>query len=247
MRTLEDHTLLYDKDCPMCCLYTGAFVQGGWLDADGRKPFGEVSECEYERLDLARASNEIALVNRRTGEITYGLDSLTRIVAHCMPFLKGILRHRAVRWPLQRFYCFISYNRKVIAAVKPTGKPCTPSFHLRYRFAYLLLAFLAASAVLSRCMALVFGGSPAWVGYAVMAGLLLSQAAAARRHNMQRRMDYLGNGMTVLLMGALAALLARQWLHLSPKFYGVFFLLVIAGMALEYRRRMRLLGRHPGA
>jgi predicted DCC family thiol-disulfide oxidoreductase YuxK len=41
MKTLKDHTLLYDATCPMCRLYTRAFVSSGMLDQEGRAPYQE--------------------------------------------------------------------------------------------------------------------------------------------------------------------------------------------------------------
>ncbi len=32
MKTLENQTLLYDEDCPLCQAYTSAFVKTGILD-----------------------------------------------------------------------------------------------------------------------------------------------------------------------------------------------------------------------
>ncbi len=38
MKTLRNHTLIYDKECPMCNLYSKGFIQSGMLDENGRKP-----------------------------------------------------------------------------------------------------------------------------------------------------------------------------------------------------------------
>ena len=39
METLRDHTIIYDDECPMCNIYTRAFVKHGLLDKKGRKGF----------------------------------------------------------------------------------------------------------------------------------------------------------------------------------------------------------------
>ncbi len=35
MKTLHNHVIFYDADCPMCNLYTNAFVKTGMLDSNG--------------------------------------------------------------------------------------------------------------------------------------------------------------------------------------------------------------------
>ena len=43
MKTLENHTLLYDKDCPMCEVYSSTFIKCGMLEKDGRENFSQMS------------------------------------------------------------------------------------------------------------------------------------------------------------------------------------------------------------
>ncbi len=42
MKTLKDHLILYDAECPMCKLYTGAIVKAGMLDISGRAPYQQL-------------------------------------------------------------------------------------------------------------------------------------------------------------------------------------------------------------
>ena len=83
MKTLQNHTLIYDKDCPMCTLYSGAFIKCGMLENDGRENFSEMSAKNELIIDYERAKNEIALINQNSGEVRYGLDSLLVIIGHC--------------------------------------------------------------------------------------------------------------------------------------------------------------------
>lgn len=232
----------------MCRLYTGAFINGGLLDAQGRKPYSDVSTDEYCSLDLHRAADEIALIDRKTGEVTYGIDSLIRIITHRWPVLSPLLMTAPVRWLLEHLYAFVSYNRKVIAAVKPTGKPCNPSYHSGYRIAYLVIAFAVVSLILTTYTAYMADLLPAGHlarEYFVCGGQIIFQGAILLVYRRSRLMDYLGNMMTVSLMGALALLpllMLSNWLQLSPLVYAAYFLLVAGGMLLEHLRRMKLLG-----
>lgn len=231
----------------MCSVYTGAFIRRKWLDSDGRTPFQQLQHEDFPQLDPLRAQNEIALINRQTGTVTYGLKSLTTIIAHRHPRLKFILEARIIQWFLQHLYSFISYNRKVIAAVKPTGRSCDPSFNITYRIAYLAFAWLITSLVLTRYTTLMAGIVPAGNAhreYLVCGGQMLFQGSILLLYRKQVLFDYLGNMMTVSLMGALAllpALFIGQWLY-SPLFSTLYFLMIAGGMLLEHMRRMKLLG-----
>jgi len=41
MKTLKNHMILFDAECPMCRVYTHAFVKTGMLDHNGRSSYQE--------------------------------------------------------------------------------------------------------------------------------------------------------------------------------------------------------------
>jgi len=247
MATLRHHTLIYDRDCPMCRAYTGTFVKRGWLDGQGRMPYSDIEAGDYCGLDLQRAKDEIALIDGETGEVVYGLQGLIKVVSHRWPLFQNFLLYRPVRWVLQRLYYFISYNRKVIVAVQPSCRPCNPSFHLGYRLAWLLFTFFTVSVILTAyagTMATLLPEGGRLREYAVCGGQVLFQGLVLFGYRRPKMMDYLGNMMTVSLMGALALLpmlLVSHWLPAMPLLFAGYFLLVAGGMLLEHLRRMKLL------
>lgn len=87
MKTLTNHVILYDANCPMCNIYTTAFIKTKMLDKDGRNAYQEIPTniCPY--VDMKRAVNEIALVNTETGQVTYGITSLFKIIRNTIPYL----------------------------------------------------------------------------------------------------------------------------------------------------------------
>src|SRR5688572_9342627 len=113
MKTLRNHTIVYDDECPLCDLYTGAFVKTGMLDGDGRVPFSKMPVEVSKQVDHRRACNEIALVNTETGKVIYGIESLMTIVISRYDFLRPLFAWNVFRWLMKKFYSFISYNRKV--------------------------------------------------------------------------------------------------------------------------------------
>src|SRR4051812_8625919 len=92
MKTLANHTIIYYDECPMCDLYSCAFTKTGMLDQHGRQPFSNVDPDVFKHIDTKRACNEIALVNKRTGEVSYGIDSLMSVIGNSMPFFIPLFR-----------------------------------------------------------------------------------------------------------------------------------------------------------
>lgn len=114
MKTLKDHLILFDAECPMCRMYTSAFVGAGLLDKGGRQAYQEFSVSACPALDRQRAADEIALVNLKTGEVTYGIASLFKVISVALPFFKPLFLFRPFVWLMSKIYAFISFNRRVI-------------------------------------------------------------------------------------------------------------------------------------
>ncbi|RYY40593.1 MAG: DUF393 domain-containing protein [Chitinophagaceae bacterium] len=247
MKTLKEHTILYDAVCPMCTLYTGAFVKGKFLDEQGRAPYQSLSPGSCPALDRDRAVNEIALLNRRTGEVTYGVASLFKILAYRWPALRLLFDWRPFAWFIQRLYSLISYNRRVIMPAAGEAAGAAPAFHRGWRAAWIGLCWLLTAFVLQnysvRMQGLVPGGAP-WREYLVCGGQVLWQGALVMRLARERTWDYLGTMMTVSLAGAIAlALLAllQDIVGLADPMVAASCFCAIAGLMLaEHARRCRL-------
>ncbi|RYY66388.1 MAG: DUF393 domain-containing protein [Chitinophagaceae bacterium] len=248
MRTLKGHTILYDAVCPMCRLYTGAFIRSGMLDAAGRTPYQELPAGGCPGLDRARAVNEIALVNRATGEVTYGVDSLFKILEHRWPVLRPLFRFRVFAGLMRRAYALVSYNRRLIMPAAGEGAGTAPAFHRGWRAAWIGVAWLLTATLLRRYDTRLEGVIPAggfWREYLVCGGQLLWQGALVRRLAPRRCWDYLGTMMTVSLAGALALTILAPLLDLfqlhNPWVAAAVFGSVAGLMLAEHLRRCRLL------
>ncbi|WDF69184.1 DUF393 domain-containing protein [Sphingobacterium oryzagri] len=249
MHTLKNHLILFDAECPMCRLYTQAFVSTGMLDSNGRAAYQEFPAAACPLLDRQRAANEIALIDRKSGEVTYGIASLFKILATSFPLLKPVFLFQPFVWLMSKLYAFVSYNRRVIipAGVKTTASEMQPSFKLRYRLAYLFMTWLFTAWILSAYAPLMSDLLPAGNGsreYLICAGQLFFQGAVISIVHPSKRWDYLGNMMTISFGGALLllpAMFLSTWLMLPPLFYAAWFMGVAGLMFLEHIRRSKLL------
>ena len=253
MKTLRDHTILYDDECPMCNLYTGAFVNAGMLEKEGRVAFTKMPENIRQYIDYNRACNEIALVNVKSGNVRYGIDSIMTIVGHRFPWLRPLFETSVFRWIASRFYSFISYNRKVIAPgrIFEQSNSCTPKFHVGYRWAYLVFAWLITSMILTAYGKLLPTFLPAGTfgrEFLICGGQIGFQSVTIFFLRRERLLHYLGNMMTISLAGSFLltpALIAAHF-HLVQQelFYVFWFGGVVSLMFWEHLRRVTHLGIH---
>ncbi|MFK7755441.1 MAG: hypothetical protein AB8B53_00765 [Flavobacteriales bacterium] len=249
-KPLHGQALIYDKDCPMCCVYTSAFIKAGVLDENGREPYNDKAS-DSEEWDAERAKNEIALVNYENGTVTYGIDSMFTVVGHRFGFLKPLFGWKPFHWCMKKFYSFISYNRKVIAppARNAAKITCIPDVDLKYRGLYLLFAWITSAVILAGFTSLLEPLVPAstfWREILICGGQIIFQTAALltiRRE--EKTMDYLGNMMTVSLEGALllTPLMLLNYLWAVPAEVAmVYFFSVVLFMFVIHYRRVKSIG-----
>jgi len=250
MKTLKNHLILFDAECPMCRAYTEAFVRSGMLGKDGRAAYQREMETVCPVIDRQRAVNEIALVNTQSGEVSYGVESLFKVIGNACPVVGPIFRFRPFAWLMSKVYAFISYNRRVIV---PAGKTehayaYQPSFKLHYRIAYLLFTWLGTGCILTAYTHLLTGFIPAggaWREYFVCGGQIIFQGAVISTLARDKMWNYLGNMMTISFGGSLLLLLMiglAHWVKLPPVVFPLYFLGVAGLMFLEHIRRTALMG-----
>jgi predicted DCC family thiol-disulfide oxidoreductase YuxK len=247
MKTLNNHVILFDNECPMCYAYTKAFVKTGMLPENGREAYQQLPENICPLVDRQRAANEIALVNIENGEVTYGIQSLFKIIAHAMPFFKPLFLFGPFIYLMRKFYAFISYNRKVIIPAAAKENTIQPTFKIQYRIAYLLFTWLLTAYVLTAYAHVLTNfvplGSP-YREYFICGGQIFFQGIIIAFYKKEKLWDYLGNMMTISFAGALLllpGLVLAKYFSIHPLFFILYFLMVAGPMFLEHLRRSKLL------
>ncbi len=191
---LKNNVIIYDHECPMCAAYTGAFLEFGLLDTEGRYKYADLDQFSAKLLiDKDRARHEIALVDTQKMEVRYGLESLFYILAQRFPAFSLLFKQQWFILIMKQLYYFISYNRKIIApSSKQNETSCTPDFHLKYRLAYIMVALYAVVAfAIYFDIFLLFWAY--WV-VQVVAGILIFK---------EKSITYLGHQLTILLIACL--------------------------------------------
>lgn len=217
--------ILFDGECPMCNIYTRVFVKTGMLDAQyGRGEYQkEMTACPL--IDKQRAVNEIALVNLESGEVTYGVNSVFKVIGNAFPFFKPLFALRPFAWLMSKIYAFISYNRRVIIPANEAGNSFAwqPTFKLHYRIAYLLFTWFCTGFMLTaytKLLAPVIPAGGVFREYIICGGQVFFQGAVISLFARGRIWEYLGNMMTISFAGGLLLmlpLLVNHCLHTSTE------------------------------
>ncbi|WEK71358.1 MAG: hypothetical protein P0Y62_07295 [Candidatus Chryseobacterium colombiense] len=244
MKTLKNHTLIYDNECPMCNIYSKGFIKAGMLDENGREAFTELSFKNKNLVDFNRAKNEIALVDHQRNKVIYGLDSLLLIIGNSFPVLEKTARIKPFYWFFKKLYSFVSYNRKQIIPSKKdqTEEACIPDFNLNYRLAYMAFVVIFSGYILSLFSTKLGLGLHQNFGreLIVCIGQIFWQTLFLTSYLKDKIWNYLGNMMTVSLIGTLL-LIPALFLNLNPVSSMIYFGIVVFIMFLEHIRRCRIL------
>jgi len=138
-------------------------------------------------LNPDRGRHEIPLLNEETGEVRYGLEAMTSVLAEGMPRLRPLLKHPWLPAFLKPLSWLITYTRRVIAGTKPptAGFDCAPDYHAGWRTVYVGLMAVAC---------LLVGLPPFWLSV----GLALAGIAGYLIHDDE--LTFAGHAVTVLFM-----------------------------------------------
>lgn len=249
MKTLQNQTLFYDEDCPLCQTYTTAFIHYKMLEDHGRKPYSEIHTPEFDFVNRNRAANEIALVNHETKTVVYGIDSILKVIGNSFPWMEKVGHWKPVYGFLTSLYRFISYNRKVILLIKENKAVklrCEPSFNIPYRVAYLLFGILLTTLVLFQCSKMItaFPESNYSRELLLASGQLVFQSLFFMHKSSKTLLVYWGNLMTVSLYGCLLLLpiiVVHQWIDIPQNIVLIWFSMTVILLFVEHFRRVKIL------
>lgn len=249
MKTLENQTLLYDEDCPLCQVYTSGFIKAGMLDENGKKPYCQLSDEEQNFVDTKRASNEIALVDYENKTVIYGIESLLKVIGFSFPSIEKIGTIKPIKFFLKKLYSFISYNRKVIIPSKFKKEiklQCVPDYNFKYRILYISFAATITTFVLYKFSdSISILPKSTIVRELILAlGQIVFQSLFMIKLDTKIILNYIGNLVTVSLMGSLLLLpilILNSILNIPEFIILGWFGITVLLMLLEHSRRIKLL------
>lgn len=242
--------ILFDGECPLCRVYTKVFVKTGMLGPGGRAAYQDNMENFCPLIDRQRAVEEIALVDLESGEVTYGVKSLFKVIGNAFPAFMPLFAFKPFAWLMAKLYFFISYNRRVIIPAGRVGEEFAwqPLFKLNYRLAYLVFTWFCTGCILTGYARLLAPAIPlgnSYREYLICGGQIIFQGTIITTFAREKLWAYLGNMMTISFAGSLLLLLMiglNHFVKLPAIAYPIYFLTVAGLMFLEHIRRTKLIG-----
>ncbi len=253
METENQQVLIYDKDCPFCRWYTGMFVRTGLLTETGRLPYNEALDDPTLIFDPVVSRNKIALVDRNSGNVKYGIDSLLAVIGKRFKWIEKVGKFPLFYWPLFMLYNFISYNRKVIAPSKCDGScNCAPDRSYFWRIVFIVfcgyIVNIATGLYFSIHLEKYFIGDPFYTDVVFFSAQIAFQFVVFKLLKQPNFYDYAGQVSFVSALGAFLLLFFHYGLNilqqigiqtemLAPLCYGMVYMF----MLYEHMRRVKLL------
>ncbi len=84
----SERVMNYDDACPMCAVYTKAFINTGLLLNDGRQSFSNVDADLLSHIDPVVSKHEIPLINLNNNTILYGINAMPDVLGSKLSFVK---------------------------------------------------------------------------------------------------------------------------------------------------------------
>ena len=256
MTTLKHHTILYDRDCPLCLWYTNIFAKYGFLDRTGRQPYQNWVEYNLPFVDMNKARNEIALINQQNGHVFYGVDSLVEVLGSKWPLVKWFYQFAIIRLMLKLLYKFISFNRKIFAPSITCKSACVPSKSWFWRTVFIALSLCVVQFGVHYYFTNHLGTfyNPVfWINemYLFM-GQLLFQGVWLLVLREKKGYDYFGHVSFVSAVGAVLLMAGGYLIQIlanlpfnTALFGALGFGIIFCWMFLEHKRRVKITGFHP--
>jgi predicted DCC family thiol-disulfide oxidoreductase YuxK len=253
----DDLVIVYDAECPMCQWYTGEFVKTGLLSPNGREAYQKIGAYTKTQIDMKKARNHIALLNKNTGNVVYGYESLLEVLGQKWHWMKTIGATRFVAMFFSVVYDFISYNRKIIAPPKNRFLTCIPDKNPRMRIAFMVLCLLVVEFTAGMYFSRYFGAYTRFAEipwresllFVSQIGFMALFAALVGEKNLY---DYLGHLSFVAFMGGII-LLVFDIVFQSFSFMGIAISFlpflglgaVVMWMFMEHKKRLNAGGFKP--
>jgi hypothetical protein len=249
---MDNKVLIYDDSCPLCAWYSSLFVKTGLLPANGRKAFSSLDSSLLNLIDYNRGRNEIPLIDKTSGQVFYGIDTLLEILGQRYRFIKSVGKIKPIHWLLKKSYKLVSYNRKVIVAKKcgAGNIDCSPDISYLYRFMFLFFSLVFNTILLFPLNNEIFSplaGPGISVNHLQAAhfALVAGNCLLALKLSQVKAMEYLGqvSMLALLTILLLIPLMTIQYWFVLPRWFTILYMAATAIVVFkEYLRRMEYAG-----
>jgi len=140
MTIMSNYIIIFDDQCGICNTGANVFTKLGVLKNEGVLPLSELTDSELTcHVDPQKSCDEMAIVNKQTNEIHYGVDAYGMLIAEKYPKLSKIVHNSSFKSLLKPVYAFVASNRRIIAPINTQNASCDPTLKKGYRAMLMML------------------------------------------------------------------------------------------------------------
>lgn len=249
---MENISLLYDEDCPLCRWYTRLFVKYGLLDKSGRISYVNYVAQHPDEINPNIAQTKIACIDHQTNQVLYGIDGLVLVMGNRFKLIRILGNFKPINLLLKFLYLLFSYNRRIIAPAPKRNIECAcePPKSILWRIIFIvtlsLITYLNVNWYFEHFLFVHMIDFPvndavlltAQIGFQWIAFVLFRQ---------KNSYDYLGHLVFTSFLGSLILLLfglalqAVAFTGIDIEFLSIIcYGITVAFMFVEHKRRIQL-------
>lgn len=248
---VSNYKIVFDRNCGVCRIGSQTLLKTGMIQEDNILGLDNFHEDRAAcNVDPQRACNEMAVVNKTSHEVRYGMEGYAWLLEEQYPRFAKFWNSAFFKVFLSPFYKLFASNRRVIAPVGLQEGLCMPDLHKGRRLAYISLVVLVA------CIVTYIKGTiladpmePRWYyGLALISITGPGWILALLVYSGNDKWEYAGHLASIVAtaMGIQILALVAWWLMPNPYWIVVSMVLSEIIMILIHYKRMKLLEKPQG-
>lgn len=142
---MSKYLIIFDNHCGACNLSIKLATKLGVIKTESKIALSAYKDNYATcNVDPQRACDEMAVVNKKTQEVCYGVKGYSLLLAEQYPFFSKLSQSELLINILNPLYIFLASNRRIIAPLRISEAKCNPTLKKKYRFFMIfLLGFFA--------------------------------------------------------------------------------------------------------
>ena len=137
---MSKYLIIFDNHCGACNLSMKLATKLGVIKTESKIALSEYKDNYATcNVDPQRACDEMAVVNKKTQEVYYGVKGYSLLLAEQYPFFYKLSQSELLINILNPLYIFLASNRRIIAPLRTSEAKCNHTLKKKYRFFMIFL------------------------------------------------------------------------------------------------------------
>lgn len=240
---MEKYQIVFDDHCAVCSLGAKIVRETSWQKDVQMVELSHASAvCN---IDPQLACDQMAVIDKSTNEIAYGVKGYAWLVGMKVPFLGKLMQIKFIHKILEPIYIFIASNRRIIAPRKVTENTCEPTLVKSQRIFLILLAAVYAIVItyIKGDLLNRYDGFEKLNGFKLLGITGVGWLLTAITYKGPKKWDYYGHLAFIAATAIFFQTIALVGYYFQPSFWWILGSMILSDgwMVYLHAKRMRLL------